>query len=69
MASRSQHLSGCAKRKLKAQKEDATKKMYGLLDRFIKPTVLAKAATTNPKKQFCSNNANNNNGKCQVVPN
>ncbi|XP_026807157.1 uncharacterized protein LOC113549870 [Rhopalosiphum maidis] len=59
MVYRSQHLSGCAKRKLRVQQEDATKKMYGLLDRFTKPTVLAEAAA-NPTQYY--SNANNNNG-------
>ncbi|KAL4120533.1 hypothetical protein QTP88_013205 [Uroleucon formosanum] len=59
MSSRSQHLSGCPKRKLRAQREDATKKMSRLLGRFIKPIVLAEAT------QYYSN-VNNNNGINEV---
>ncbi|KAL4142102.1 hypothetical protein QTP88_004624 [Uroleucon formosanum] len=59
MSSRSQHLSGCAKRKLRAQREDATKKMSGLLDRFIKLIVLTEAT------QYYSN-VNNSNGINEV---
>lgn len=51
MASHSQHLSGCVKRKLRALKEDATKIMPGLLDRFIKLIVSVEAAA-NPQQNI-----------------
>lgn len=40
MASRPQYLSGCLKRKLKAEKEEEIKKLAGSLDRFMKPKIL-----------------------------
>lgn len=39
MTSRPKYLSGCAKRKLKVEKEEQTKKLAGSLDRYMKPKV------------------------------